>query len=399
MTESGTYKTLPESLLGPLDSNNGVGNWLRYDPIYVSIRDARREEDDGMLRQSWEAELKHANWQDVERLCTDVLVTKSKDLQIITWLLEARLKLYGIDTFSKDTSVLAKFIKSFWQDCYPQKTDDPEQEFRVHILEAFLRSTSEAIVVESFKELSPFFSQPPNLAKCYEVDNLEKMAKRGGEAANALQKAISNGLVSMERIRNALSEVGKEKGEKKVAILETCTQNLKGIEEFVNEQIGKESPSFDELVNHLNEIKGLYRLCQKVAPTNTVNQSIQGSPGLSTVEEDPLKNQKEKDSKPKIIEDRAGVYNAIRQLGDFLLTLEPHSPSPALLRLVGGWENKTLSQILTDLQSSQPETKSLLDLLARATQQEKQQATQTQQSGNNPLGSTDTSQLSSLIPG
>ena len=87
----------------------------------------------------------------------------------------------------------------------------------------------------------------------------------------------------------------KEKGEKKVAILETCTQNLKGIEEFVNEQIGKESPSFDELVNHLNEIKGLYRLCQKVAPTNTVNQSIQGSPGLSTVEEDPLKNQKEKE--------------------------------------------------------------------------------------------------------
>ena len=35
------------------------------------------------------------------------------------------------------------------------------------------------ILLEPLNILSPFFSQPPNLAKCYEADNLEKTAKRG----------------------------------------------------------------------------------------------------------------------------------------------------------------------------------------------------------------------------
>ena len=99
--------------------------------------------------------------------------------------------------------------------------------------------------------------------------------------------------------------------------------------------------------------------------------------------------------KKQTIDDRAGVYQAIRQLGEFLLTLEPHSPSPALLKLIGGWESKTLSQILAELKATQPETRSLLELLARATHQENPQLI----AANTPLGSTDTSQLSNLVPG
>ena len=129
--------TFSNALLTPISTNNGVGEWLRYDPIYVKIRDARREENDGMHRESWEGELKHANWQEVERLCTDALQTKTKDLQLFTWLLEARLHLYGVANFSQDTALLLTFIRTFWKDLHPQKTEDPDQEFRTNILESF----------------------------------------------------------------------------------------------------------------------------------------------------------------------------------------------------------------------------------------------------------------------
>ena len=127
-----------DKLLAPISTNNSVGDWLRYDPVYVKIRDARREENDGMHRENWEAELKHANWQEVERLCADTLQTKTKDLQLLTWLLEARLHLHGVANFSQDSALLLTFIKTFWKDLHPQKTQDPDQEFRTNILESFL---------------------------------------------------------------------------------------------------------------------------------------------------------------------------------------------------------------------------------------------------------------------
>ena len=394
MSDSPTQtSTFSDALLTPICTNNGVGEWLRYDPIYVKIRDARREENDGMHRESWEGELKHANWQEVEHLCADALQTKTKDLQLITWLLEARLHLYGVANFSQDTALLLTFIRTFWKDLHPQKTEDPDQEFRTNILESFLRTAGEIILLEPLNELFPIFSQPPNLAKCYEADNLEKTAKRGGAAADAYQKSLTNGLITIDRIRNALSEVTKEKGTAKVLLLNTCTQNLKNIDAFVNEEIGSEGPRFDGLINHLEELRGLYTLCKKVPDEKTNSETVSSTNLVLSDEEktDPLK---EDDHKKQTIDDRAGVYQAIRQLGEFLLTLEPHSPSPALLKLIGGWENKTLSQILAELKATQPEIRSLLELLARATQQNNHTI-----AANTSIGSADTSQLSNLVPG
>jgi type VI secretion system protein ImpA len=383
---------LPDNLLTPFSTNNGVGEWLRYDPVYTKIKDARREEDDGMRREVWEAELKHANWQEVERLCIDALQTKTKDLQLIVWLLEARLHSYGLDTFSEDTAILLKFIQAFWQDFYPPKTEDPLQEFRTHIIEAFLRAAGEIVLLKPLNVLSPFFTQLPTLAKCYEADNLEKTAKRGGAAADAYQKALKDGLITMERIRNALSEVSKEKGVEKVSMLEACIKNIKDIETFINDEIGNDGPRFDEFSNHLTELKGLYSLCQKEAVEKTIEEKTP-SASLASSEEKP--ETLENDTKPQTtISDRAGVYQAVRQLSEYLITLEPHSPSPALLGLVGSWENKTLAQILVELQSTQPEIRSLLELLARATNQEKSQPI----AANAPSGSADISQLSNLVP-
>ncbi len=387
MSEGTIATNFPDGLLTPLATNNGVGEWLRYDPLYGKIRDARREDDDGMHREPWEGELKHANWQEVERLCIETITTKSKDLQLVLWFLEARMHLYGVNDLPNSSDFLMKFIQTFWENTYPQKTDDPTQEFRTHLLESFLRSACEQVVLEPIGELSQFFSQPTNLAKCYEADNLEKSSKQGGQAAEFFQKALAKGLITMDRVRNALHEVNQAKGTAKVSLIEASVKNLTAIEVVLTQEIGNEAPRFDELISHLGELKGLYNLCQKAATEAKIIDSPT-SPGLATSEAKP---EATKDS--QVINDRPGVYQALRQLGDFLITLEPHSPSPALIKLVGAWENKTLSQILTDLQTSPADVRSLLNLLARATTLESQPINLAH---NQPPISTDISQLSNL---
>jgi type VI secretion system protein ImpA len=383
-----------DQLLVPIATNGGVGEWLRYDPTYGKIRDARREEDDGMNREPWEGELKRANWQDVERLCRELLTTRTKDLQLVLWFIEARIHIYGINDLQNCTDFLLRYVQNFWQNSYPQITDDPTQEFRIHLLEAFLRSTCEQIVLEPISELSQFFTSTINLAKCFEADNLEKSSKRGGDAADFFQKAILKGLVTMDRIRNALREVNKENGVLKVSQIEEIIKNLNNTDTLLSEKIGNESPRFDEIINLLGELKGLYNLCQKVPEEKN---SDQADPTKITQNLSAEENTEKTNKDGNVITDRAGVYNALRQLGDFLITLEPHSPSPALIKLVSSWENKTLSQILAELQTSPIEVRSLINMLAKATKNENLPAISNSQ--NQPLATNDLNQLSSLVGG
>ncbi|MCE2716419.1 MAG: type VI secretion system protein TssA [Pseudomonadota bacterium] len=375
-----------KKLLEPIATNNKAGDWLRYDPLYVKIRDARREENDGLSRESWEGEIKSANWQEVESLTLDLLENKTKDLQLFCWLIEARLHLYGFDIFAEDISLLLKFIKAFWEDCHPSKKEDPNQEFRAHILESFLRSTTQTIISEPFKELASILDLPINLALCYENDTLERLSKKGGDANNAYQKALANGLITIGRIRNAFSEVQKEKGEAKKATLEASIKNLNEISQIIDTEAKENAPDFSKLTNHLQEMVGLYSLSKKSTP-----QSDKKTEDTITTLSEIILTDNESPPEEKEINTRSEVYQTIRQLGKFLLTIEPHSPTPALLKLIGEWENKTLSQILKELQSIQPETRSLLELLARATQQEKQPTI--------TAATPDTNALSNMIPG
>ncbi len=393
MSESpDTSSNFFDQLLIPIATNDGVGEWLRYDPTYGKIRDARREEDDGMNREPWEGELKRANWQEVERLCNELLTTKTKDLQLVLWLIEARVHLQGIKDLQNCTDFLLKYIQNFWQSTYPQIKDDPTQEFRIHLLEAFLRSVCEQIVLEPINELSQFFTSTINLSKCFEADNLEKSSKRGGDAAEFFQKSILKGLVTMDRIRNALREVSQENGSLKVKLIEEIIKNIKDIDTLLSEKIGNESPRFDEIINLLDELKGLYSLCQKV-PEEKVSDQTDPTKLAKSLSEEESTEKINKDT--NVINDRAGVYKALGQLGDFLITLEPHSPSPALIKLVSSWENKTLSQILAELQTSPVEVRSLINMLSRATKNENLPTIASGQ--NQPQTSNDLNQLSSLV--
>ena len=78
-----------DALVAPLDGQTGSGPDLRFDPAYRTIADARREENARLPQGVWAREVKHANWPLVERLCADLLRTRTKDLLVACWLAEA----------------------------------------------------------------------------------------------------------------------------------------------------------------------------------------------------------------------------------------------------------------------------------------------------------------------
>src|SRR5437867_12944521 len=82
------------ALLAPIAGENPAGENLQYSGIYDEIREARRA-DDTLTKGDWEHEPKLSEWPKVVELSTSALASKTKDLQIGAWLVEAVVQLYG----------------------------------------------------------------------------------------------------------------------------------------------------------------------------------------------------------------------------------------------------------------------------------------------------------------
>jgi type VI secretion system protein ImpA len=117
-----------EELLQPISGDNPSGADLRYDPIYEKIKEARRQEDDVPLGQ-WERDIKVADWPLVVKLGTEILTTKSKDLQIAAWLTEAVIRQEGFSGLRSGLQLMAGLLDKYWDTLWPP-IEDGDSELR-----------------------------------------------------------------------------------------------------------------------------------------------------------------------------------------------------------------------------------------------------------------------------
>ena len=113
---------LPEDVLDPIPGDNPAGPYLRYDPVYDKIKEARRQDLD-VPQGGWQTSLKTAEWPVVIKLSTETLAKRSKDLQIAAWLAEALLQRHGFSGLADGLAVLVGLLERFWDDLHPELED------------------------------------------------------------------------------------------------------------------------------------------------------------------------------------------------------------------------------------------------------------------------------------
>src|SRR6185295_7493953 len=106
-------------LLEPIPGSNPAGESLRYQGTYDRIAEARRQDDARLSQGIYKSTVKRADWTTVESICIDSLTTRTKDLQIAGWLLEAWLHLYGFSGVARGLRLLDGLCTQFWDHAYP----------------------------------------------------------------------------------------------------------------------------------------------------------------------------------------------------------------------------------------------------------------------------------------
>ncbi|PRB48513.1 type VI secretion system protein TssA [Pseudomonas sp. MYb2] len=347
---------LIDQLLAPISMDTPCGVDLRYEREFDQLRDLRREDDASLPTGVWQSTLKRANWPEVEKLTTTLLLERSKDLMLSAWLGEAWLHLQALDGLPGSLALIAGLCERFPEHLHPQ-AEDGDQSWRVIPLEWLVRRYSEILLTRV-----PLFGARNSDFEHYTLEvwrrlqiqqvqtNDSKNAKTSAEAARSEQKKIN------EQIRaTPLAFWLRTQGNLLLSL-----QHLQRLERWSDAFLGDQAPGLRPLHE---TIQALLTLVQEFIAMHPQ----QPAPPAPVIETPVVVAQPEEQAPTASLSrepaNREEAYRQLLLIAEYLARTEPHSPVPYLIRRGVEWGNKPLSELLGELISADAESRRLWTLL------------------------------------
>lgn len=352
-----------DPLLNPISEDKPSGEWLRYEPLYGKIQEARRADDESLPQGIWKTNPKRADNGEVIRLCQQALKSQTKDVQLAVWLCEAWSRVHGPRGLCVGMLLISELLDRFWETLYPVLDENGDSSYRLAPLSGLDRALS--LQLKLLPLTQPVVGQERIL--CYADWERAQRAKPGAEEEpGALSAATYLGLAAATPARTArilrtqLHEVHKSAErleaviDRKTGATSAAVRELRATVQSVVALIGQ----FPQLGSESQVTTGPQEGAASDIP------SVVSAPSISEVSVPSSASGSMEVSGRGGIRSRAEAYARLSEAAEFLIRTEPHSPVPYLIRRAVTWGGMSLVQLLDELVQEDSDRRAIFALLA-----------------------------------
>ncbi|MDR2067572.1 MAG: type VI secretion system protein TssA [Holosporaceae bacterium] len=332
-----------EDFLLPITPDNKCGEYLRYDIVYDRIIELRREDDANLSQGIWQTEAKRANWPEVLRLCSDLLITRTKDLQIAMWLLESLTALYGFSGLNQGLLLVKSLSEMFWDGIYPPLDSVNKNAIRrASPFYFFTEKIRDRIVLIPLTNPGDGALNPYSLADWMTARRNLQIKNIRGLSLKQIGKSVAvTPLEFFETLKNEINEL---------------QDKLKSLNEFLDERCHEEMPSFHEIFSCLKDMEHI--VSRSIAEKATSSSVVGPKPseGADTAEPNAIDgddNQQTGDGGDEndgaataSYKNLEGAYETLVGIASFLEREQPQSPAATLIKIASAIGNKTFQELL-----------------------------------------------------
>ena len=247
-----------EALLSPISPADPCGSDLRDHPIYVQIREVRRQEDD--LNQGvWKRELKAADYPQALKLCKEALTKIGKDLQVTAWMTEALVRLDGFAGLQQGLALIHRLLDTYWESVYPRQDEDGDLELRATSLRwvgSQLDSAVRSVTLTKAGHNWYQYKQSRTIAS--ENDALSDPAKQVKR-----QEAIGEGQIPPEEFDRGLDGTPAAVCQQIYDILVALTGQVQTLSDYCDQKFADAAPDFSPLRQTLEDVAQTARVLLK----------------------------------------------------------------------------------------------------------------------------------------
>jgi type VI secretion system protein ImpA len=346
-----------EQLSAPISYERPAGEDLRPEGTYVRIREARREDDPTLSQGIYKTELKKADWREVERICTEALVHRSKDIQLAAWLTESWLRLQGFAGCRDGLRLLIELIEKYWPVLHPQMNEgDPEARVGTFVwinekLSAELKLIP--ITAPQSNDLLPY-----TFADWEMAGYLERLAERNQNASPASHTGEQ---INLTRFHASVMMTHTQSFRKLLDDLNDTTGACLALENLLKEKLGSQSPGLQRFKETLGDIQRLVTDILHARPEDPELAGEGQETHLAAAAESHEPGSEIWSAHP--IRSRAEAYWRLSEAAEYLLRTEPHSPTPYLVQRAVEWGSMSLLDLFQQIIRNEGEMQEINRLL------------------------------------
>jgi type VI secretion system ImpA family protein len=344
-----------DALLAPISPERPAGEPLRYSGVYDAIQEARREDDPSLPRGIWKSSLKRADWNGVMVTAMEALETRSKDLQLAVWLLEAWVHVHGVAGVVRGLELLRGLCEVYWDDLHPLP-EGGDLEYRLAPLHWLNEKLS--LVLKQLPVSRPEGEETPayNLLDWESALRLENLQRGGGMAGTA---EVAGNAVTLPRLMASVAITGSGFYAAVLEDVRYCLEQVREIEALLDRRSGRDAPNLHRFAANLAALEQF--------SLRILTERAERGEEVFPAAELPAGYEPEPESLPLYAESpirsRAEAYRRLGEAADYLLRTEPHSPAPYLVKRAIAWGGMSLAELLIELLGGNNDLKTVYNLL------------------------------------
>ncbi|MCH9644966.1 MAG: type VI secretion system protein TssA [Gammaproteobacteria bacterium] len=332
-----------EPLLAPISAAKPTGKDLRNDAKsqYYTLKnirnDLRKKEADALLEGG---EVEKIKWDEIIKIASNILIKKSKDLEVAAWLVEALLRERGFRGLSDGVQLLIGLVDQYWEELYPR--EDGDFEVTIAPIEGLSGATRDGVLIKPLYMLPIVMLPEDKVITTWDyIKALDLFT-----ASSSADSEQYNDITSLDDLKAACQSLEADVFIEKKARIKVNTKYFAQLQNLLHEKTeGKWVFSFSIVERALNKcLEALHYLGAF---------AFESADGFV----DPrLKDQANSRSR-YIVNDEEEVRLALKAVERFYRNNHPQSPMAYVIRRAANWSTMSLAelipQILNDDRSQQ----------------------------------------------
>jgi type VI secretion system protein ImpA len=344
-----------DRLLAPIPGAQATGADLRKDgspgSAYYAVKDGRkmaRDIERQIITPEDRASLPPPDWKSVQEKAIQTLAETTKDLEIVTYLIEALARQAGLPGLRDGLRLACGLIEKYWDGLYPAP-DEEGPVSRVRALVAMCAQGRDGNEVARIVRRCPITAMTA-LGQFTGVDYDTAQALRKTTDAKQRERAIKEGAVPLETIEKAVAETPAEFYGQLVEDIDTCLTHFRQLADLVRQRCADKAALSSAIREALDTQRASIVSLAKskldsLAPAPAAKKDEDGkaaekaAPGAAVPQA----------AQPGVIQTREDAFRALLEVAEFFRRTEPHTVVSYALEQVVRWGRMPLPDLLSEL--------------------------------------------------
>ena len=317
-----------EALAAPVDRANPTGLPARATSVYRAIIEARQGDEDVQPRGVWQRQPKRSDWPHVSNLAAGALRTQGKDLQLAAWLCESQVHEHGLSALAPCLLLAHTLCERYPTALHPQLEHD-DTEARANILRWLDQKLAPTL------RQSTLFTTEDGRAILW--PDCEQTAHELDGDATA---------------RSALASMPPAILSECITALEDAHATIAQLHGTFNTPHTTTAPCLTALADQVHAILSALhneRAARVPAPAPAPADMPTEAPAKPSETPATATPPATSPPAPHHFRDRADAYACLAAAAAYLAHLEPHSPTPYLIKRAVEWGNMNTGALYQEL--------------------------------------------------